>query len=134
MQVTALGSGLVPKSRVEKGALFWEKDGKVCYVAVRCAMPLILTSREWAALRAMKSHLRLSMEAWDPALVHSHVPRASVLVAGLWAGKGTPGNKLCSVKCDKDPSLWSKFSLSPYGMLMGSWYNWMKGTLQRSNF
>lgn len=66
-------------------------------------MPLSLTSREWAGLMAMKSHLRLSMETQSPALAHSHVPRASVGVAGLWTGKDAPGSKLCSVKFDKRP-------------------------------
>lgn len=79
-------------------------------MAVSCAMPLALTSREWAGLMAIKSHLRLSMEgameAWGPALAHSRVPRASVGVAGLWTGKDAPGNKLCSEKFDKGPTLW----------------------------
>lgn len=79
-------SGLVPKGRVEKGTLFWEKDGKVCCVAVSCAMPLIHTSREWDGLMAMKSHLRLSMGAQGPALSHSRVPRASKGMARLWIG------------------------------------------------
>lgn len=92
-------------------------------------MPLAFTSREWAGLMAMKSHLKLSMEAQDPALAHGHVPRASVGVAGLWTGKDVPGNKLCSGKFDKGLSLKSRFSLSPYGMLMSSWNCWKKGTV-----
>lgn len=101
----SIGSGLVPKSRVEKVTLFWEKDGKVCCMAVSWAMPLALTSREWAGLMAIKSHLSLSMkgamEARGPALAHSRVPRASVGVAALWTRKDAPGNKLCSVKFDQ---------------------------------
>lgn len=41
------------------------------------------------------------MEAQSSALAHSHVPRASVGVAGLQTGKDAPGNKLCSVKFGK---------------------------------
>lgn len=52
-------------------------------MAVSSAIPLALTSREWAALMAMKSHLRMPMEARGPALSHSHVPRASMGVAAL---------------------------------------------------
>lgn len=117
-----------PKEQSGERYPFLGERWKIC-VAVSCAMPLALTSREWAGLIAMKSHLRLSMEAWGPALAHSHLPRASVGVAGLWTGKDAPGNKLCSVKFDKRPSLWSKFSLSPSGMLMNSWHCWKKGTI-----
>lgn len=65
---------------MDKGTLFWEKDGKVSSMTVSCAMPLALTSRERAGFIARKTRLKLSMEgameACGPAFAHGRAPKA----------------------------------------------------------